>query len=321
MYKEIITALTAFIITVILGFFVIPILTELKFGQTVRSDGPKRHLKKTGTPTMGGVLFIPAIVIAALINSHRSLNLIIAILSMICFGLIGFFDDYIKIVKKRALGLRATYKLLFQFLFSLGLTYYAYKIFPRGTVVLLPFIKEGIELGTFFIPFTIFVTIGTVNSVNLTDGLDGLVSGIMIIISIFYMLISITLGLSDFGIFSAAIAGGCLGFLVFNKFPAKVFMGDTGSLGLGGALAALAVMTGTQFYLVFFGMIFIIETLSVVLQVISFRLTGKRLFKMSPIHHHFELMGWSEKKVVIMFWLFTLLSCFLGYFIFVKTFV
>ena len=134
------------------------------------------------------------------------------------------------------------------------------------------------------------------------------------------MLISITLGLSDFGIFSAAIAGGCLGF-GFNKFPAKVFMGDTGSLGLGGALAALAVITGTQFYLVFFGMIFIIETLSVVLQVISFRLTGKRLFKMSPIHHHFELMGWSEKKVVIMFWLFTLLSCFLGYFIFVKTFV
>ena len=164
-----------------------------------------------------------------------------------------------------------------------------------------------------FIPFTVFVTLGTVNSVNLTDGLDGLVSGIMVIISFFYTLTATKAGLSDMAIISAAVTGACIGFLVYNFHPAKVFMGDTGSLGLGGVLAAISVLTRTHLYLILFGMIFIVETLSVILQVIAFRFTGKRLFKMSPIHHHFELNGWSEKKVVFVFWAFTLVTGFIGF--------
>lgn len=315
MRTEFLAAFLTFILVVISGIFVIPLLEKLKFGQTVRADGPKRHFKKTGTPTMGGILFVPAIVISSIFFSKSSVNLILAIISMVGFGLIGFFDDYIKISKKRSLGLRANQKLLGQILLAFVLSLYAYNIFPKSTVVLAPFFSQGLDLGLWFIPFNMFVIIGTVNSANIADGLDGLAAGIFVIISFFYTLVMLFLNMHDLAIFASAITGGCLGFLVYNHHPAKVFMGDTGSLGLGGALAAIVLLSRTQFYLVFFGMVFIIESLSVILQVVYFRATGKRIFRMSPLHHHFELLGWSENKVVTTFWCFTFLMCLVGFLI------
>jgi len=314
--NEYIAAFIAFAITVILGAFLLPVLTRLKFGQTVRTDGPQRHFVKMGTPTMGGIMFIPAIAVSSIVVSSKSVDLLIALFIMIGFGLIGFFDDYIKIRKKRSLGLRANQKLLFQLVLSILLAFYTA---AKSDILYAPFFKSGIDLGFYLIPFSIFVTLGTVNSVNLADGLDGLVAGIMAIIGFIYTVICIALGMTDISLFSAAITGGCLGFLVYNHYPARVFMGDTGALALGGALSAIAALTNTQFYLIFIGMILIIETLSVILQVISFRITGKRIFKMSPLHHHFELLGYSEIKVVSLFWIFTLMSGILGVWVFYLT--
>ncbi len=294
--------------TAALGLLLIPILEKLKFGQTVRDDGPQRHLKKMGTPTMGGIIFIPAIALTTLLFTGFSFDTFVAIISMIGFGLIGFADDFIKITKKRSLGLRANQKLLFQLIFSIVLVLYVFINYSRPTEIVLPFYPKMINLGLFYIPITIiFVIIGTVNSVNLTDGLDGLVSGIVAIVSFFYTVFLIMNDYQNLAIFSAAITGACLGFLLFNHYPAKVFMGDTGSLGLGGAIASIAVLSRSHFYLAVFGIIFVIETLSVILQVVFFKITGKRIFKMSPIHHHFELCGWSERKVVHTFWLITLI--------------
>ncbi len=303
--------------TAALGLLLIPILEKLKFGQTIRDDGPQRHLKKMGTPTMGGIIFIPAIALTTLLFTGFSFDTLVAIISMIGFGLIGFADDFIKITKKRSLGLRANQKLLFQLIFSIGLVLYVFINYSRPTEILLPFYPKMINLGLFYIPITIiFVIIGTVNSVNLTDGLDGLVSGIVAIVSFFYTVFLIMNDYPDLAIFSAAITGACLGFLLFNHYPAKVFMGDTGSLGLGGAIASIAVLSRSHFYLAIFGMIFVIETLSVILQVVFFKITGKRIFKMSPIHHHFELCGWSESKVVHTFWLITFIMGIIGFLIY-----
>ncbi|MCR4430053.1 MAG: phospho-N-acetylmuramoyl-pentapeptide-transferase [Tepidanaerobacteraceae bacterium] len=312
MKTEIYAAFASFLMVAVLGISTIPMLTRLKFGQTVRVDGPKRHLKKMGTPTMGGIMFIPVIAVSTLAFSDRSHAVLMAIFSMIAFSLIGFIDDFIKIKKRRSLGLRANHKLLLQLLISAALAYFAAGIYPRTTAVLVPGFSKGIDLGMMYLPFTMFVILGTVNSVNLTDGLDGLVSGVTTVVSFFYTLISILQNNFSLAVFGAAISGSCLGFLVYNRHPAKVFMGDTGSLGLGGALAAMAVLTGTQIYLAIFGVIFVIETFSVIIQVVFFKLTGKRIFRMSPIHHHFELLGWSENKVVLTFWAFTLIAGILG---------
>ncbi len=309
---EFFTALVSFIITAVLGILLIPILEKLKFGQRVRSDGPKRHLSKTGTPTMGGIIFIPAIALATMLFSGINIDTAAVIFFMIGFGLIGFADDFIKIIKKRSLGLRANQKLLFQLILSAVLIVYVFSNYANPTEILVPFSNRRLDLGLFYIPFTvIFIILGTVNSVNLTDGLDGLVSGIVAIIGFFYTALLMESNL-NLAIFSCAITGGCLGFLMFNYHPAKVFMGDTGSLGLGGALAAITVLSRSHLFLAIVGIIFIIETISVILQVISFRLTGKRIFKMSPIHHHFELCGWSERKVVHVFWLITFIAGILG---------
>lgn len=317
MHIEFYTAIVSYVMTAALGLLLIPILEKLKFGQTIRDDGPQRHLKKMGTPTMGGIIFIPAIALTTLLFTGFSFDTLVAIISMIGFGLIGFADDFIKITKKRSLGLRANQKLLFQLIFSIGLVLYVFINYSRPTEILLPFYPKMINLGLFYIPITIiFVIIGTVNSVNLTDGLDGLVSGIVAIVSFFYTVFLIINDYSDLAIFSAAITGACLGFLLFNHYPAKVFMGDTGSLGLGGAIASIAVLSRSHFYLAIFGMIFVIETLSVILQVVFFKITGKRIFKMSPIHHHFELCGWSESKVVHTFWLITFIMGIIGFLIY-----
>jgi len=310
---EFFTALVSFMITTVLGILLIPILDKLKFGQTVRNDGPKRHLRKMGTPIMGGIIFIPAITLATLLFSGIHVDTLTVIFFMIGFGLIGFADDFIKISKKRSLGLRANQKLLFQLLLSAGLIFYVFADYANPTEIIIPFYHKRLDLGIFYIPITvIFIILGTVNSVNLTDGLDGLVSGIVAIIGFFYTVFLIKNNL-NLSLFSSAITGACLGFLLFNHYPARVFMGDTGSLGLGGALAAITVLSRSHFYLAIIGIIFIIETISVILQVLFFKLTGKRIFKMSPIHHHFELCGWSERKVVHIFWLITLIAGILGF--------
>jgi len=312
-------AATAFAIVALAGMAVIPMLQILKFGQTVRFDGPKRHLKKMGTPTMGGIMIIPAIAISTLLFYQGSSYATAAVLSTIGFGLVGFVDDYIKVVRKRPLGLRASQKLLFQIILSILLALFGSGVFPGTTWVFFPFVRKGVDLGLIYIPFTIFVILGTVNSVNLTDGLDGLVSGISAIVGFAYTVIYFFLGLQDLALFSAALSGACLGFLLYNHYPAKVFMGDTGSLGIGGAISALAVLGGTQFYLALIGFIFIVETFSVILQVIYFRFTGKRIFRMSPLHHHFELSGWSEVKVVLVFWTVAALSALAGIGAFLST--
>ena len=304
---QFITALVSFIITAVLGILLIPVLDKLKFGQRVRDDGPQSHLKKMGTPTMGGIIFIPAIALATLLFSDINVDTVALIFIITGFGLIGFADDFIKISKKRSLGLRANQKLLFQLLLSAGLMIYIFAYYAKPTEIIIPLHHLRLDLGLFYIPFTVFLILGTVNSVNLTDGLDGLVSGIIAIIAFFYMALLAQSNL-NLAIFSSAVTGGCLGFLLFNRHPARVFMGDTGSLGLGGALAAITVLSRSHLFLAIIGIIFIIETLSVILQVLSFKFTGKRILKMSPIHHHFELCGWSERKVVHTFWLITLIA-------------
>lgn len=304
---QFITALVSFIITAVLGILLIPVLDKLKFGQRVRDDGPQSHLKKMGTPTMGGIIFIPAIALATLLFSDINVDTVALIFIITGFGLIGFADDFIKISKKRSLGLRANQKLLFQLLLSAGLMIYIFTYYAKPTEIIIPLHHLRLDLGLFYIPFTVFLILGTVNSVNLTDGLDGLVSGIIAIIAFFYTALLAQSNL-NLAIFSSAVTGGCLGFLLFNRHPARVFMGDTGSLGLGGALAAITVLSRSHLFLAIIGIIFIIETLSVILQVLSFKFTGKRILKMSPIHHHFELCGWSERKVVHTFWLITLIA-------------
>ncbi len=295
--------------TILLGLWLIPVLHRLKFGQIVRTDGPLRHLEKTGTPTMGGIIFILPIAFCTLLFSGFSKDVLVVIASMICFGAIGFIDDFIKVAKRRSLGLGAKQKLALQLIFSLGLTSYVLTNFKDPYNILMPFSHEMINLGFWYIPITMIIVImGTVNSVNLADGLDGLVAGVTAILTLMYTIFLVKNGYNTLTVPACAICGACLGFLVFNRHPAKVFMGDTGSLGLGGAIAAIAVLSRSHFYLAVFGIIFVVETLSVILQVISFKTTGKRIFKMSPIHHHFELCGWSEVKVVHTFWAATFIA-------------
>ncbi|NLZ54776.1 MAG: phospho-N-acetylmuramoyl-pentapeptide-transferase, partial [Thermoanaerobacteraceae bacterium] len=257
-----------------------------------------------------------AITLATLLFSGIHMDILTVIFFMIGFGLIGIADDFIKICKKRSLGLRANQKLLFQLILSTCLIFYVFANYENPTEIIVPFYNGSLDLGVFYIPITvIFVIMGTVNSVNLTDGLDGLVSGIVAIIGFFYTVLLINYNF-NLALFSSAITGACLGFLLFNRHPARVFMGDTGSLGLGGALAAITVLSRSHLYLAIIGIIFIIETISVILQVFFFKFTGKRIFKMSPIHHHFELCGWSERKVVHIFWLITFVAGIFGLFMY-----
>lgn len=315
----------ALIISLILGPFLIPLLHTLKFGQNIREDGPKRHLKKAGTPTMGGIIFLVGIVAASLLSAEQptSVEMIAVVGSMLGFGLIGFIDDFIKVVMHRSLGLRAYQKLIGQIALAFALTWAAVQLLGRGTDLIIPFTSIHLELGWFYYPFVAFIIVGITNAVNLTDGLDGLAAGTTLISALCYMLIAL-LGAtqgggvavlaheSDLAVFAAALAGGCLGFLRFNKYPARVFMGDTGSLALGGALIGLAVLTKTELILLLLGGVYVIEAFSVIIQVISFKTTGKRVFKMSPIHHHFELSGWNEWKVVLTFWTAALVFGLLG---------
>lgn len=304
-------------LSTLLGPRIIPILRNLKIGQTVREDGPQSHLAKTGTPTMGGVIFIISLTASALLLGKLTTDVLLVLASTLAFGVVGFMDDYIKVVRKRNLGLRAYQKILGQLLASAIIIVYGF-FFKEGLQVFyLPLIgKFTIQLGILTIPFFLTVILGTVNAVNLTDGLDGLATGISIIVfSTFGVMLSF-LGKWDFSILSSAFVGALLGFLLFNYKPAKVFMGDTGSLALGGALASLAVISELSFFIPLVAGVFFLETISVMLQVGYFKITKKRLFRMAPLHHHYEQKGWSELKVVWSFWAASILFALAGLILF-----
>ena len=302
----------AFIACVVLGAFVIPKLHN--FGQNVRDDGPKSHLKKQGTPSMGGIFMIGAFAIATLFFVKDNPDAIVVLLITVGYGLVGFLDDYIKVVKKRSLGLRAWQKVVFQLIVTILFAIYLLKMNDFGTEIYVPFTKGFyIDLGWLYVPFLFFVMVGTVNSVNLTDGLDGLASGVTVLVATYFVFIAYAVNKGLIPVCGAAI-GALLGFLVFNSYPAKVFMGDTGSLALGGFVASVAILTKMPIMLVIVGFVYVCESLSVMIQVGYFKPTGgKRIFKMAPIHHHFELSGLQGIKVVELFTIATAVLCLLGF--------
>ena len=307
------TAMIGFLIVIILGPIFIQMLARFKFGQTVRDEGPQSHLAKNGTPTMGGVMMIVAILITGLTRATISKGLIVGLICIVGFGFVGFLDDFIKIKMKRSLGLKAYQKIILQFALALYIAYYQYSASPSATQLVIPFTNHIINLGIWYIPFMMIFIIGTVNAVNLTDGLDGLASGVTLIVSCFFVLFAVSISNSDVAILAAATAGACLGFLGFNSYPAKVFMGDTGSMALGGAVVAFATLTNSPLIIIIVGFIYLAEALSVMIQVTYFKLTnGKRIFKMAPLHHHFEQCGWPETRVVFVFWIVTVVLCWIG---------
>lgn len=302
---------TAFLLAVLLGPLFIPLLRRLKFGQQIREEGPQSHLKKSGTPTMGGIIIMLAMLVAFLRFSDKTPEFWVLLTASFGFGLVGFLDDYIKIVFKRSLGLTAKQKLLGQLLFSLVVCALLYNM-NHSTEIAIPGTGWAFDLGWFYYPLVVIILFAASNSVNFTDGLDGLLAGTSAIAFGAFAVIALQLLSHESAIFSSAMVGAVLGFLVYNAHPAKVFMGDMGSLGIGGGIAAVAILTKTELLLIVIGGVFVMEMLSVILQVGSFKLRGKRIFKMSPIHHHFELVGWSEWKVVTVFWLTGLLLAALG---------
>ena len=299
-------------VVLLLGPILIPLLHRLKFGQSIREEGPKSHQKKSGTPTMGGIFLIAAILIATIIKAPMSTEIALALFIMIGHWILGFLDDYIKVVKKRNLGLKARQKLIGQIIIAVITMTIATEMLDIRTTLWLPFAENELNLGVLYYALVLFVIVGASNAVNLTDGLDGLASGNMAIAASCYAVVCLLTGHNDLAIFCAAIVGACVGFLRFNFHPAKIFMGDTGSLALGGAFAAIGILTHTEILLAVIGFIFVCEALSVIIQVISFQTTGKRVFKMSPIHHHFELSGWKETKVVFVFWAVGLICGVIG---------
>lgn len=312
------TIIVAFLITVLLSPMFIPVLHKLKFGQSIREEGPKWHQKKSGTPTMGGIVFISSIVITTLFMGYRydqlNVEIYLLLFVLLAYGMLGFLDDFIKIIKKRNLGLTSGQKMLGQILIAL-VFYGIYRVSGFPTTIAIPFIDVSLDLGWFYFLFVVFWLVGFSNAVNLTDGLDGLLSGTAAISFGAYAIIAWSQEQFAIAIFTVAVVGAVLGFLVFNAHPAKVFMGDTGSLALGASIAAISILTHQELLLILIGGIFVIETLSVILQVISFKTTGKRIFRMSPLHHHYEMVGWSEWKIVVNFWAVGLLFAVLGIYI------
>lgn len=320
-----VTVVSAFLITSVIGMWLIPFLRRLHFGQTILDIGPAWHKSKQGTPTMGGIMFIAGITIAILAgwltlelseqgvadaSAAGSFYLWGGLLMALAFGLIGFLDDYISVVKKQNLGLKAGQKSLAQLLVAV-VYLAAQQIFAPTTSFWLPLIGD-LDIGIFYYPLMLFIIVGTVNAVNLTDGIDGLDASVTMVAAMGFMVIASIVGFSQMNLLAAALAGGCLGFLVWNFHPAKVFMGDTGSLFLGGMVVALAFGLRRPLLLVFIGIVYVVETLSDIIQIGSVKLTGKRVFKMAPIHHHFEMSGWSEVKIVAVFSAVTAVGCLIA---------
>lgn len=308
MLKLIGIPVTAFIVCALIGPVLIPYLHKLKFGQSIRECGPASHMAKNGTPTMGGLMMLAALLVALLWGNFTP-HVIIALVLTVGHAVIGFIDDYIKVVMKRNLGLTAKQKFLLQFILAGAYVYFA-ETHIRNTELWVPGINAVIDLGWGYYVLAFLLLVGTTNAVNLTDGLDGLVSFVSLPVTMVFAFIAYMQGMLDLSGFALGLTGACLGFLLFNRHPARVFMGDTGSLALGGAIAALALLTRTELLLVIVGGIYVAEALSVIIQVTYFRFSGgKRIFRMSPLHHHFELGGWPEVKVVRVF---TAVSCVLS---------
>ena len=301
--------LEATVCTIILGMVSIPLLKKYKARQAIREEGPNSHRVKAGTPTMGGLFLVLSGVIVILGNGLIDKTVLWLLFVMIGHGILGFLDDFIKAEKKRNLGLTAKQKIMGQLILSIIFCFGCVEMLHLPCAISIPFTASDISIGWLYYPFVILVIVGASNAVNLTDGLDGLASGCCTVAFMAYAAFCYINGLYDIAAFIIIMAGCCIGFLFFNYHPAKIFMGDTGSLALGGALAGIAVMTRTELLLVVLGMVFVVEALSVIIQVASFKLYGKRVFKMSPLHHHFELSGWSEVNVVWLFWGF---ECFMA---------
>lgn len=317
-YLSIVTVIAAaFLISAVITKIEIPVLRE-KAGQNIREDGPQSHLSKAGTPSMGGIAIITAAAVvsiaAGLAMDGDVSDTLLMTAVFVGFGLIGFFDDYLKVIKKNNLGLRAYQKFGLQVLLSAGLAAYIAAFTHGSTSVYIPVADVYVDFGIWYIPFVIFVMLAMTNAVNLTDGLDGLASGVTALVSLFFAVAGMIYSMVSGAYFCSAICGACLGFLLFNRHPAKVFMGDTGSLALGGGLAAAAITMKLELLLPIAGLLYVIEALSVILQVGYFKLSGgKRIFKMAPIHHHFEKCGFSEVQVVIAFWIFAAICCVIGF--------
>jgi phospho-N-acetylmuramoyl-pentapeptide-transferase len=316
-FRVLMPVLISFIMSVILCPILIPFLRRLKFGQYVRDDGPETHLKKSGTPTMGGIIILLSVTLTSLIYVGQYQDMIPVLFATLGFGLIGFLDDYIKVVMKRSMGLRAWQKLVGQILVTAIFGYYLVNYTDVGSTMLIPF-TGGFNGGNYinwsylFIPVLFIVFLGTVNGANFTDGLDGLASSVTLLIATFFSVVAIGIH-SGISPITCAVAGSLLGFLVFNIYPARVFMGDTGSLALGGFVAASAYMLRMPLFILIVALIYLVEVLSVILQVGYFKLTGgKRIFKMAPIHHHFELCGWPETRVVAVFSIVTAVLCLIA---------
>ena len=314
--------LISFVIAIILGIIIIPILKKLKVGQIERDDGPKSHLKKQGTPTMGGIIMIITMLLVVTglyvfftVNNQNDLaNKILPVMLLtIGFGIIGFIDDFKKLVLKNTKGLKPSYKMIGLLIISVAYVLYLVYGLNLGTETYIPIIKQYIQIPIYlYIPFAIVVILATTNAINLTDGIDGLSSSVSTIIITCLTIIAILTRQSELAIIGSVAIGGTLGFLMFNLHPAKVFMGDTGSLWLGGVISAMALYLKMPIILLVIALVPVLETLSVIIQVAYYKKTGKRIFKMAPLHHHFELSGWKENKVVIIFSLITLVLCIIG---------
>ncbi|HJF68221.1 phospho-N-acetylmuramoyl-pentapeptide-transferase [Staphylococcus kloosii] len=310
-------AIIAFLISLILVPLLIPTLKRMKFGQSIREEGPRSHMKKTGTPTMGGLTFLISIIVTAvlaIIFMDNSNPIILLLFVTIGFGLIGFIDDYIIVVKKDNEGLTSKQKFLAQIVIAVifFILSQVFQLANFSTGIHIPFTNIDLQLSIVYVIFIIFWQVGFSNAVNLTDGLDGLATGLSIIGFVMYAIMAFVHGANSIGIFCVIMIFALLGFLPFNLNPAKVFMGDTGSLALGGIFATISIMLNEELSLIFIGFVFVAETLSVMIQVTSYKLTGKRIFKMSPLHHHFELVGWDERKVTTVFWTVGLITGLIG---------
>lgn len=320
-----VTLVAAFLLSSVIGVWLIPFLHKLHYGQTILDIGPAWHKSKQGTPTMGGIMFIIGSILACAAgwctiafsaqglvdaSSHGTFYLVGGFLMALGFGVIGFLDDYIKVVKKRNLGLKAWQKSAAQLLVAV-IYLIAERIFAPNDLLWIPFAGE-FSIGWFYYPLMLFIIIGAVNAVNLTDGVDGLAASVTMVATMGFMLIAAIQSFTQMDLMAAALAGGCLGFLVWNFHPAKVFMGDTGSMFLGGMVVALAFGLRKPVLLLFIGIVYVVETMSDIIQIGSVKLTGKRVFKMAPIHHHFEMCGWSEVKIVVIFSAVTALGCLIA---------
>ncbi len=310
--------MAATVLGLLFTYFEIPVIKRLQFGQYIREDGPQSHLKKQGTPTMGGIGIYAAVVVTAaagslLLGMSGSSEIWVIMLVGLLYGMIGFTDDYIKVAARHNLGLRAWQKLVLQIATGLAFGIYIMKFTPAGGNVWVPFVNMEVDLGIFFPVFVTFTMAAMSNSVNLSDGMDGLCAGISAIFALFFAWILDTPQFKSSSLYMLAVAGACLGFLFFNRYPAKIFMGDTGSMALGGGMTAAIMLTGKELLIPIAGFVFVAEALSVIIQVISFKFTGKRVFRMAPLHHHFEEGGTKETAVVKGFWLTTVLCCALTY--------